>query len=81
MAVDSNVLIFERIKEEMRGGKTVPGAISAGFDRALVTIIDTHVTKRSAVQAVLEQLESPAIYMGEVLDLKDQSTTSAHRTA
>jgi preprotein translocase subunit SecD len=44
MAVDSNVLIFERVKEEMRGGKRVPAAISAGFDRALLTIIDTHVT-------------------------------------
>jgi len=44
MAVDSNVLIFERIKEEMRNGKGVVAAISAGFDRALVTIIDTHVT-------------------------------------
>ncbi len=44
MAVDSNVLIFERIKEELRGGRNVSGAIAAGFDRALVTIIDTHVT-------------------------------------
>jgi preprotein translocase subunit SecD len=44
MAVDSNVLIFERIKEEMRGGKAIVAAIKAGFDRALVTIIDTHVT-------------------------------------
>ena len=44
MAVDSNVLIFERIKEEMRAGKTIVAAIEAGFDRALVTIIDTHVT-------------------------------------
>ncbi|MBL8174066.1 MAG: protein translocase subunit SecD [Bryobacterales bacterium] len=44
MAVDSNVLIFERIKEELRAGRNVAGAISAGFDRALVTIIDTHVT-------------------------------------
>jgi preprotein translocase subunit SecD len=44
MAVDSNVLIFERIKEEMRAGKAVPAAIATGFDRALVTIIDTHVT-------------------------------------
>ena len=44
MAVDSNVLIFERIKEEMRGGKAIPAAVSAGFDRALTTIIDTHVT-------------------------------------
>jgi preprotein translocase subunit SecD len=44
MAVDSNVLIFERIKEELRSGKAVPPAIGAGFDRALLTIIDTHVT-------------------------------------
>jgi preprotein translocase subunit SecD len=44
MAVDSNVLIFERIREEMRSGKTVPSAIDLGFARAFVTIIDTHVT-------------------------------------
>jgi preprotein translocase subunit SecD len=44
MAVDSNVLIFERIKEEQRAGKNVPAAISAGFQRAFTTIIDTHVT-------------------------------------
>lgn len=44
MAVDSNVLIFERIREELGSGKTVPSAIDAGFDRAFVTIIDTHVT-------------------------------------
>lgn len=44
MAVDSNVLVFERIREELRGGKTVPSAVEQGFDRAFVTIIDTHVT-------------------------------------
>jgi preprotein translocase subunit SecD len=44
MAVDSNVLIFERIREEMLSGKTVPSAIDLGFARAFVTIIDTHVT-------------------------------------
>jgi preprotein translocase subunit SecD len=44
MAVDSNVLIFERIKEELRSGRNVASSISAGFDRALVTIVDTHVT-------------------------------------
>ena len=44
MAVDSNVLIFERIKEERRSGKGIPSAISSGFERAMVTIIDTHVT-------------------------------------
>ncbi|MBA3440740.1 MAG: protein translocase subunit SecD [Pyrinomonadaceae bacterium] len=44
MAVDSNVLIFERIREELRTGKTVLSAVDQGFDRAFVTIIDTHVT-------------------------------------
>ncbi len=44
MAVDSNVLIFERIKEELRAGKTVVSAIDAGFGKAFLTIIDTHVT-------------------------------------
>lgn len=44
MAVDSNVLIFERIREELRTGKTVLSAVDQGFARAFVTIIDTHVT-------------------------------------
>jgi preprotein translocase subunit SecD len=44
MAVDSNVLIFERIREELRGGKGVLAAIDAGFSKAFLTIIDTHVT-------------------------------------
>jgi preprotein translocase subunit SecD len=44
IAVDSNVLIFERIREELRMGKAIPAAISAGFSRAFLTIIDTHVT-------------------------------------
>jgi preprotein translocase subunit SecD len=44
MAVDSNVLIFERIREEIRSGKTIPSAVEQGFGHAFVTIIDTHVT-------------------------------------
>ncbi len=44
MAVDTNVLIFERIREEMRLGKTVRSAIAAGFTRAFRAIIDTHLT-------------------------------------
>ncbi|MDH4099920.1 MAG: protein translocase subunit SecD [Nitrospirota bacterium] len=44
MAVDSNVLIFERIREEIRAGKTIRSAIDAGYDKAFVTIIDAHVT-------------------------------------
>lgn len=44
LSVDSNVLIFERIREELKLGKTVRAAIQAGYNRALVAIIDTHVT-------------------------------------
>ena len=44
MAVDTNILIFERIREELRGGKTVRAAIDTGFSRAFRTVIDTHVT-------------------------------------
>ncbi len=44
MAVDSNVLIFERIREELRSGKAIIPAVDAGFGKALLTIIDTHVT-------------------------------------
>lgn len=44
MAVDSNVLIFERIREELRAGKTPLAAVNTGFNKAFLTIIDTHVT-------------------------------------
>jgi preprotein translocase subunit SecD len=44
MAVDSNVLIFERMREELRAGKSVAKSIEQGFDRAFITIIDTHIT-------------------------------------
>jgi preprotein translocase subunit SecD len=44
MAVDSNVLIFERIREELRAGKAVVAALDTGFSKAFLTIIDTHVT-------------------------------------
>jgi preprotein translocase subunit SecD len=44
MAVDSNVLIFERIREELRLGKSVHAAVSAGFERALSAILDSNVT-------------------------------------
>jgi preprotein translocase subunit SecD len=44
MAVDSNVLIFERIREELRSGKSVVSAVDAGFNKAWWTIVDTHVT-------------------------------------
>jgi preprotein translocase subunit SecD len=44
MAVDSNVLIFERMREEIRAGVEVRRSVERGFDRAFITIIDTHVT-------------------------------------
>ncbi len=44
MAVDSNVLIFERIREELTAGRSVPDSVATGFDRAFITIIDTHLT-------------------------------------
>jgi preprotein translocase subunit SecD len=45
MAVDANILIFERIREELGNGKSVAGAIQAGFDRVFWTIVDSHVTQ------------------------------------
>jgi preprotein translocase subunit SecD len=44
MAVDSNVLIFERIREELRAKKAVRAAIDAGYDKAFLTVVDSHVT-------------------------------------
>jgi len=44
IAVDSNVLIYERIREELRGGRTAISAIDAGFKRALSTILDSNIT-------------------------------------
>jgi len=44
MAVDANVLIFERIREEMKTGKTIKAAIDAGYSKALSAIIDANIT-------------------------------------
>lgn len=44
MGVDSNVLIFERIREELRLGKPVRLAVDSGYEKALLTIVDAHVT-------------------------------------
>ena len=49
MAVDANVLIFERFKEEYRGGKTLRAAMDAGFNRAFATIFDSNITTLLAV--------------------------------
>jgi preprotein translocase subunit SecD len=48
MAVDANVLIYERIREEIRAGKTAISAIEAGFSRAFVTIVDSQLTTLAA---------------------------------
>jgi SecD/SecF fusion protein len=56
MAVDANVLIFERIREESAKGKSLRGALSAGYDRAFSTIFDSHVT--TLISSVI------LIYMG-----------------
>jgi SecD/SecF fusion protein len=56
MAVDANVLIFERIREESAKGKSLRGALSAGYDRAFGTIFDSHVT--TLISSVI------LIYMG-----------------
>jgi len=44
MAVDANVLIFSRIREELKNGETIQGAIHSGYDRAFVSIVDANVT-------------------------------------
>ncbi|HXY38817.1 MAG TPA: protein translocase subunit SecD [Vicinamibacteria bacterium] len=60
VGVDTNVLVFERIREELRNGKTVRAAVEAGFDRVLTTIIDTHATALIAA-AFLFQFGTGAI--------------------
>ena len=44
MAVDANVLIYERMRDEVRNGRTPIGAMDAGFSRAMVTIVDANLT-------------------------------------
>lgn len=53
MAVDANVLIFERLKEELKNGKTLRAAVDAGFHRALKTIIDSNITTIIAAVVLL----------------------------
>jgi len=60
VGVDTNVLIFERIREELRNGKTVKAAISNGFERVWITILDTHATALIAA-AFLFQFGTGAI--------------------
>jgi protein-export membrane protein SecD len=53
MAVDANVLVFERIREEIRLGRTIKAAVHAGFDKAFTTIFDSNVTTLIAALALL----------------------------
>ena len=54
MAVDANVLIFERIREELRLGKTVRTAVEVGFSKAFLTILDTHTTTLISAVALFQ---------------------------
>ena len=70
MGVDSNVLIFERIREELRAGKSPVSAVDLGFKRAFLTIIDTHVT--TVVSAVFLFLFGTGPIKGFAISLTDR---------
>jgi preprotein translocase subunit SecD len=59
MAVDANVLINERIREEMRGGQTVKRAVQQGYDRVFWTIVDSHVTTLVAGVVLMQYGSGP----------------------
>ncbi|MFH0899583.1 MAG: protein translocase subunit SecD [Pseudomonadota bacterium] len=59
MAVDSNIIIFERIREELRSGKSIRGAVDAGFSRAFWTVFDAHVTNFVAAFVLMEYGTGP----------------------
>ena len=59
MAVDSNIIIYERIREELRSGKSVRGAVDAGFGRAFWTVFDAHVTNFVAGLVLMEYGTGP----------------------
>ncbi len=59
MAVDANVLIYERIREEQRNGKSIMAAVDSGFSRAMTTIIDSNLTTLLAALILLMQGSGP----------------------
>ena len=69
MAVDANVLIFERIREELRHNKSVKGAISAGFSKAFGTIIDANVTTLIASVILIYMGKGPVKGFGVTLTI------------
>ncbi len=67
MAVDANVVIFERIKDEFRGGKTVITSVNSGFKRAIITVIDSNVT--TILAAIVLWLLCPGAIKGFAITL------------
>ena len=67
MAVDANVIIFERIKEELITGKSVASAVSAGFDKALIAIIDSNIT--TVIAAIVLLIFGKGTIMGFAVTL------------
>ena len=69
MAVDANVLIYERLREELAKGKSLRGAISAGYDRAFATIFDSHVTSLIASVILMKLGSGPVKGFGVTLTI------------
>ena len=69
MAVDANVLIFERIREEMRAGKSLRGAISAGYGKAFGTIFDANITTLIASTILMAMGTGPVQGFGVTLTI------------
>jgi preprotein translocase subunit SecD len=67
MAVDANILIFERMKEELRVGKSLPAAVEAGFNRAWNSILDSNVS--SLITATILYLFGSSVIRGFALVL------------
>ena len=69
MAVDANVLIFERVREEVRNGKSLIAAIEQGYERATVTILDSNITTLIAALVLLQFGTGPVQGFGVALSL------------
>ncbi len=67
MAIDANVVIFERIREEYAAGKTLQAAIKAGFNRAIITVVDANVT--TIIAAVILWIVCPGSVKGFAITL------------
>ena len=67
MAVDANILVFERIREELEDGKTLKAAVHAGYDRAQATIIDVHLTSMMTAAILIMMGTGPIKGFGIIL--------------